>query len=713
MAHALERKWLATGLTEEERLQIDSLQRKLPDSLGRRAARNRTIRLRAGYGQQLRGIYDRVASSSITVEEAVAEARLAMIGWFRQAWGLGAMLAGLPNHEPNQTQATDLAGIVEAELVYFRDFMRDVTGVAREAMDHNTRLTLYQGGIDFSMWRGWLLNLPSGAEIEWRITAAESCPDCLLLRAGNPYSLPGEKPNPLPTVPRNGDTRCVVDPNARVYTDRGHVPIARVRAGDLVLTHLGRWKPVKSTSVSPSERGRTAAAVATEEGSLLLTDDHLVLTDRGWIEVAFAFGDVQMYTAAHAKDLHRMRTFHEVGSDSGSVCPMCGHLRVRQEEGPAGNGVLCVCRSGSVVFGDQTVAIVSDPGPDGGEYTKGSRGPTTKLCGATVGALQAEVEGRSGHRPLLAVDVIQAAEVHISVPVGVDRGEWSSSARRGDSPQEPRLHRRPTGEPSAHDGCGTHTVARHPRSAPDDGSGTWPSPDQSYTVSDVQKDLQGISEEQERPHLLFSGMLLEPGTRLYDLNVMDDHSFVCEGLIVHNCLGQCKCFLEAVGVFRSGIRNRPEVEVVASAGFAIDPVSAQAQMMGLFYQDLMDRYVYHIRLAELEDGAASREHAAAAAALADGMDRMAANSQHTIRRGMTDREILEDVLDAKSAGLRYVSAGQLSDDLVTLVAVLISIDGVDRGPIEKIASNPPTVILEDGGVYRLDVHGGSILFVED
>jgi hypothetical protein len=38
-----------------------------------------------------------------------------------------------------------------------------------------------------------------------------------------------------------------------VLTDRGHVSIAEVRTGDLVLTHRGRWRRVLATGAKDAD----------------------------------------------------------------------------------------------------------------------------------------------------------------------------------------------------------------------------------------------------------------------------------------------------------------------------------------------------------------------------------------------------------------------------------------------------------------------------
>jgi len=186
--------------------QIDAIDRNMPDSVHRRRIRQAVDRVRDKLVADLSGIMALVRGNQQTVDEAIVKAREHMIDAFSMAASRGHMAAGAVDWKMTNNQVDAIALLVEEELVFFRRFM---TSVAGEAMKPDQRVGLYGGGVDSAFWRGWLMLLPSNAEIWWRLWVAEHCPDCIKLAAGNPYSKPGRGTQPLPTVPRNGETKCL------------------------------------------------------------------------------------------------------------------------------------------------------------------------------------------------------------------------------------------------------------------------------------------------------------------------------------------------------------------------------------------------------------------------------------------------------------------------------------------------------------------------
>jgi len=103
-------------------------------------------------------------------------------------------------------------------------------------------------------------------------------------------------PMPLNMDVYDGFT-CVAE-GQRVRTQRGDVPIETVQLGDQVLTFNEEtleleWKPV--THVSSAVR-TDMVEVETEEGTIRLTADHRVLTQRGWVQAGELTNDDVMYS---------------------------------------------------------------------------------------------------------------------------------------------------------------------------------------------------------------------------------------------------------------------------------------------------------------------------------------------------------------------------------------------------------------------------------
>lgn len=75
------------------------------------------------------------------------------------------------------------------------------------------------------------------------------------------------------------DDPCVAQ-GSRVRTQRGLIPIEFVQVGDVVWTHRGRWRPVVATydnGVKP------VVELSTSTYKIILTPEHLVYTSGGWV----------------------------------------------------------------------------------------------------------------------------------------------------------------------------------------------------------------------------------------------------------------------------------------------------------------------------------------------------------------------------------------------------------------------------------------------
>lgn len=79
--------------------------------------------------------------------------------------------------------------------------------------------------------------------------------------------------------------RCLVK-GSLVYTDRGLVPIERVKVGDFVLTHMGQYKRVISTA--KRYYSGNVITLCKDGYSVTVTPDHRVYTGLDWIEAKAA-----------------------------------------------------------------------------------------------------------------------------------------------------------------------------------------------------------------------------------------------------------------------------------------------------------------------------------------------------------------------------------------------------------------------------------------
>jgi hypothetical protein len=226
-------------------------------------------------------------------------------------------------------------------------------------------------------------------------------------------------------------------------------------------------------------------------------------------------------------------------------------------------------------------------------------------------------------------------------------------------------------------------------------------------MSGVRREVRRIlARPEETAHVLLSKVLPRASTRCWDITVAEDHSFICEDVVLHNCLGNCRCFLTSEGVFDSSLFNKVGVEVTTIGGFAVDPMSDAAIAAAALYQEFAERYAYHLRMSLLESG-----HGAIIAELRRELKALAQQLGHSVRFTQTRGETLHDVRLARSLGYKFIKPIDLSDDLVTAVAVVIAMNSTFRGKITAVSDSPPAVWLDDTDEFRLDAVGRNILFV--
>lgn len=113
---------------------------------------------------------------------------------------------------------------------------------------------------------------------------------CDTYAAGGPYDKSQEI---LPLHPQ-----CVT-PGQLVTTKQGKIPIEQVQAGDMVLTHQGRYSNV--TQAWSRDHSGQVYEFETEQGRFEVTAEHPVLLRRGWVEAQFVqMGDEVLYATDDA-----------------------------------------------------------------------------------------------------------------------------------------------------------------------------------------------------------------------------------------------------------------------------------------------------------------------------------------------------------------------------------------------------------------------------
>lgn len=104
----------------------------------------------------------------------------------------------------------------------------------------------------------------------------------------------GDGVYPVESYPGTPHPNCVT-PGQMVNTRRGDIPIEQVRAGDMVLTHKGRYRRVTAAWATPHDG--PVYQFETEQGTFELTGNHPVLTRRDWINAeSVQLGDEVLHT---------------------------------------------------------------------------------------------------------------------------------------------------------------------------------------------------------------------------------------------------------------------------------------------------------------------------------------------------------------------------------------------------------------------------------
>ncbi len=103
-----------------------------------------------------------------------------------------------------------------------------------------------------------------------------------------------------------------------ITTSTGERPIESLSAGDLVLTHRGRWQPVEAVR-SKVQKDGVIRTVNTQSGRVLrATDDHPVLTTDGWKFVgALKVGDCLLHDAEQAAPVAVLKSMVSAAPEDG------------------------------------------------------------------------------------------------------------------------------------------------------------------------------------------------------------------------------------------------------------------------------------------------------------------------------------------------------------------------------------------------------------
>lgn len=368
----------------------------------------------------------------------------------------------------------------------------------------------------------------------------------------------------LPAYPRDGT--CIVTPTSKILTKRGYIPIQDVVVGDMVYTHMERWRKVLNTKITLSENREWCCV-----GSVGFTTDHRLYTPEGWKSISNIDNNkLSVYTihtilrSEYNDQRYKSNLMSILRKIKRLSCKIVPKLFLKSEYKES------VGKRGSA---GENAGISSGVGEDKtypvGRYSLGF-----------------PVEEKVRWSPLHMVLGKRQETCSLPIPMGVVDSGREYTGRVLHTPQGrksgERLFRksgmlanirsRKTTQLFGKDGevdegtrIGTHRFTRQNSYL----SCLWrifqskdadknklillnsllPSSSKSTAnrshVSDLRENIQIWSGTWETKEILFQGVLPEK-TKLYDLEVEEDHSFVVEGIVAHNseCAMHCACSWE-------------------------------------------------------------------------------------------------------------------------------------------------------------------------
>lgn len=417
-----------------------------------------------------------------------------------------ALMLGQGSDEIDEKAASILLNMTDDQFAYLANFGAEIASAAEWQEGYQARAESYAGAIKEPYWTG---------EVDFL---------------------------PLPAMPAQGtQCRCLSDPASLILTARGEIPIVSVRAGDLVLTHRMRWRPVLRTIVTGSlPHHRQAYLHVSGRRPIACTADHRFLTERGWEAASSIANSALSVYNREDEELRPMRKADGEQSRQRNLPGLSGGLplSLRRAQGSEGQGVPLVRdeRQGDTPMAEAICREKDAITPEevGNCAALSLRGPRQGPMGTPRGwsALgRFLVRGR----PDPSHD--------LSLSVDLDRGQWTHPSGNGHSSQERRSYGRPAGEPGA-DGLRRSSASPHDRrTQAEDGHGERSSV--GWDPPRLPALPEGISFRAVKAEVLLDG-LLSVGTPLYDLEVAEDHSFVVEGMIAHNSNCGCSWRIEVV-----------------------------------------------------------------------------------------------------------------------------------------------------------------------
>ncbi|MCK5615141.1 hypothetical protein KAR91_75455 [Candidatus Pacearchaeota archaeon] len=477
--------------------------------------------------------------------------------------------------------------LMDEDLSFIKSFKRTenkflgkfMKAIAAEklVMNRYERLKMYVGTIRTVFDHARVEASPDWVKIYWTPSrGARHCPDCLILAINSPYTK-----KTLPTTPRAGDTRClcITTPDSRILTKRGWIAIADVKEGDLVFTHMARWKKVLKTHRNKPNKSHVQAWIKAPTGKMVgVTSDHRFLTSQGWESIKNIDKlKLPMYYIKHeylpnmwSENPHRQQAW-PMYYMSQYLSKLWSKKRLPSE----GMYFLRYESEGKTTMGEP---IIKEQDQNSSFIFRNEKAERIQRSNRSKFYFY---ESRWSEICFLLGRWKET--IYLQISMALDLCQWSHSRRLYPASQRPKSIRRQFGKYEinagwrafifAHDRGAEEAISRSARARVCGGSprmdvpGMWqsisgtskrrkrskkilfnqmPEKSQAITRMDMQtmwEKIQGsLRIWRKAKEILFPRLLQKSQkTILYDLTVEDDQSFIVEGLVAHN--SNCKCHL--------------------------------------------------------------------------------------------------------------------------------------------------------------------------
>jgi len=259
----------------------------------------------ARFQTDMGNIVSRFQSGTMSYSEAVKSWRTLTKDRYIDMFKAGTKAVGNPYYTDADIGLTrkDLSFINKArraEAKFFQRFLRDIKdplhgapkgtlGRRIKAHDYMNRGGYYAKSAKAQMFNGMVAGAGQNLIIHWKLGTPQGdhCDVCPIY-ANRQWTW-----KTLPTVPRAGDTPCLfncycfVDGRTGIMTDEGVKRISKIKVGDRVLTHLGKFEEVINYWVESCTEDvlEIEVQVLNRKRKYKVTKEHKFMLDNGtWIK---------------------------------------------------------------------------------------------------------------------------------------------------------------------------------------------------------------------------------------------------------------------------------------------------------------------------------------------------------------------------------------------------------------------------------------------